>query len=163
MVSGANWVYGTCAIRLIVVNQRCLQHVGLAEEVEVVWAAWPQKVCLVYSWCKSVCVWSCLMRQNLFDICKIWKKSKFFFFPLIWTKFVCWKRGHAHINPDLLGPKFKVFNCPESACMGGERHFSIRPSCSHGKWRTVFAEASKKKYCAAYRCFSHTPVLLSSN
>lgn len=38
------------------VNQRCPQHLGLAEEVEVGWAAQPQKVCPVHSWCKSVCV-----------------------------------------------------------------------------------------------------------
>lgn len=48
----------------IAVNQRCLQHVGLAEEVGVGWAAWPQKVCLVHSWCKNVCVSMCVKRSD---------------------------------------------------------------------------------------------------
>lgn len=47
-----------CAEQLIVVNQRCPQHTGLAEGVEVSWAARSQ-VCLVHSWYKSVCVRAC--------------------------------------------------------------------------------------------------------
>lgn len=45
-----------CAAQLTAVNQRYPQKVGLAEEVDVGWAAWPQKGCLVHIWCKSVCV-----------------------------------------------------------------------------------------------------------
>lgn len=35
------------------------------------------------------------------------------------------------------------------------RHFSTWLSCSHGKGKIVFAEASEKN-CSGYRCLSHT-------
>lgn len=168
---GSNWAYSMCAEQLIVVNQRCPQHRGLAEGVEVSWAARSQ-VCLVHSWYKSVCVRAC--GQWLLSQCEaVWwdkiyltsaksGKSPNSFFFLIWAKFVCWKRGYADINPDVLGPTFKIFNSPESSCIGGKDILALDPAAPMENGELYLLKLVKK-YCAGYRCFSHTPVLLSSN
>lgn len=157
-------------------NQKCLPHLVLAEEVKVCWQARPQNVCLMHSWCKSVCMciqwlWShyeAVWWDKIYlTSAKFGKSPNSFFFFFFLPSFeenlyAFWKRGHAHISPDLLGPKFKAFNSSGSACVTGGDILALDPSVPMENGGLYLLNLVKK-HCAGYRCFSHTPVLLSSN